>query len=383
MRMEATKETSTPPLSQLLSFSTRCRAIMVFAAKWWLILFVISLSAPVFGLDLAPVNYMVLNFFIGLFVVAATGRVYCCAGYVITGIDVRTKDEQYFVPANVSNGVAQRLYTAVRLMQTDSFLTILACSMLVLLNSAANMASTPFFIASQSLLLAFCALTAVCLATRALLLHLHTAGWLVIYDPGERLHTTVSKPQETDAHVSTGSATVMRVLMLTRRIPMLAAMMMIPVFIAGSILRTLLSLQWVAVWTEYACLGLVALAVLYVVARFILVATVFVRYSIIHILGTQLLLGFLVSITMTTPNGWNLIPFFATVLISVLVLVFIAAQDPEGEKQVPEFIKARRREQRRQRRELQKKLQAQKPMEKSDKLNHGGFPAVNLSGVHD
>ncbi|MCY3021272.1 MAG: hypothetical protein NTW87_19840 [Planctomycetota bacterium] len=75
------------------------------------------------------------------------------------------------------------------------------------------------------------------------------------------------------------------------------------------------------------------------VLRLLVIALFFTRYSLAQLLGAILLSGLCVSLTISLPGDWKVLPAFGLVAVIFVVLGYVAAQDPEGPVYVPGFIK--------------------------------------------
>jgi hypothetical protein len=341
---------------------------MFWTVKWWVVIFVTAMFLSFIGIPFTAVAYYVLDVFGILFLFCSLGRMSCIANYVLTGVEVRARDEISFLPSGVSPGIFQRLYVATGLIIREAGMSIIASwSMLVL--SSGRAAAWPLAVnmAATDTLAVLSALGLLCMLIRLVLIHCHTLGWLTIYDPGERLHRNRPIP-ETDAQPP-AAPVVMRILMLTRRAA--AAWLILLAFMGALFLSGrnwfLLWIPEFDKWSLYVSLGVGAVIGLHTLARFIIIALAFARYSIVHVLGMQLLIGLLVSLTMNLPRGWSALAFMVTLVLVFMCFYYIALQDPDGERYVPEFIRAQRRARRRERRvEEQKKKERDKP----ERLTH-------------
>jgi hypothetical protein len=84
--------------------------------------------------------------------------------------------------------------------------------------------------------------------------------------------------------------------------------------------------------------------------RLAVIALCFTRYSLAHMLFVTLSSSVCVSLLMTVPREWKIIPGLGLLTVVLLVHAYIQVQDPEGDNFTPPFIRetvrARRRRQR-------------------------------------
>src|SRR5262245_6683848 len=118
MTITATKENFSEPIDsrpRVQRCAIQCREVMTWTAKAWLGLVIVFTMLPLVGADITPVNYYALNVLMVLFIGAAAGRVICAFTFVVTGVEIRAKDELFFVPSDVPVGWMQRIYMSAGL----------------------------------------------------------------------------------------------------------------------------------------------------------------------------------------------------------------------------------------------------------------------------
>jgi hypothetical protein len=345
-----------------------CREIMGFCVKWWLILFCMAFIFGMMRVNLAPFDFISLSLCTCVFVLASLMRLICIARFALLGQEMRSKDEIVFLPQGVTLNLTQRLYMGAGMALWDSGWSIPA-SLLLMILSHGPMSGMGFLAASTGLgmLLIFCGIFTVAVLLRLTLIHLHGLNFITIYDPNEKLNRI--DPEAPDKPGV--SPRIMRLLMLFRRggymtialiLPGVALMAVLP-SAATSLLpvQYLQYARWMIVGLQCACLGTLCYFALLQFTRFVLIAWVVAKYSIAHVLCFNMVLGLFVSLSVTNPSPWNVLSGGCAAITVFVALYYISTQDPEGEKYVPEFIKARKREQRRARREKKKLEDAAPP----------------------
>ncbi|HYF50469.1 MAG TPA: hypothetical protein VEJ63_13750 [Planctomycetota bacterium] len=341
--------------------SLQFRAAMFWSMKWWIGLYLVAMAFAMIDVRLTPVAY-VLNVLSIVFLFAALGRMTCIGTYLLTGVEARAKDEISYTPAKLCAGFCQRLYIATGVIIRELGMSIIASGSLLLVDSGwapmVNAGATP-------ILMALSVTGMLCLLIRLVLIHCHTMGWLSIYEPGERLHLDRAV-SETDA-VLPPAPIVMRILALCRRAA--AAWLIFLAFTTTLILAGQTDFRfWIPEfekWSLYTCAAIGGLVCLYTLVRFIIIALAFARYSMVQVIGMQLLLGTLITLTIHLPKGWNVLALLSALVAGFMCFYYIALQDPDGDRYIPEFV---RKQVRARRRERWQKEKEQKDREKLAEL---------------
>ncbi|MCY3021271.1 MAG: hypothetical protein NTW87_19835 [Planctomycetota bacterium] len=73
--------------------------------------------------------------------------------------------------------------------------------------------------------------------------------------------------------------------------------------------------------------------------RLLLIALFFLRYSLGQLMSVVLLWGAGLTLAVKLPGEWKALPITALVLLVLLVLMYIAAHDPEDPLFTPEFVR--------------------------------------------
>ena len=163
-----------------------------------------------------------------------------------------------------------------------------------------------------------------------------------------------------------GSALARRLILSLRQISAHCFFGFIPALVLGGVLyglsSTLLAsaniLAVVLGWSGHASLllGSVLFVVMTVLAfvQFALIVFCFCRYSLRGLIGTNLLIGTLITLAIALPDGWKALPILTVAGVLLYLLFWVASQDPEGGNYTPQFIRERTSIRRRQMREALK-----------------------------
>jgi hypothetical protein len=105
----------------------------------------------------------------------------------------------------------------------------------------------------------------------------------------------------------------------------------------------------------FMALGIVASFVLMGLARMILCALFFSRYSLADMLYFLLSLNCMSTLLAVFPSELKFLPALGLIYVAAMPFSYFMAQDPEGDDFIPPFIRQRMMEQRAKARELKKK----------------------------
>jgi hypothetical protein len=318
------------------AFALMQSVAVVNFALWALIVFLEMVGIPV---DSSA--YVVFGACLLIFVAALGVRFYCLACFV-GGAEIRGKRELFFVPRNVPNGLAQRLYTAASMAAWDCFMGILAGYTLRIV-PIRNDGSVQFSLVDASgtvVAVVFCLVLFAVIALKTILLLLQACGWTALYDPRER--TASAEVQQRSPHAMK-ALVVLRGISRQAALALCATVAFLPAAVTLSRRNALI--YAVPVWF---LLGIIASFVAVMLLRLAVIAWCFSRYSIRHVLGFNLAVGACVSLAISGPPGINTAAGTCAAIITFVALCYIAMQDPEGDVYTPAFIRERIREQRRE-----------------------------------
>jgi hypothetical protein len=186
------------------------------------------------------------------------------------------------------------------------------------------------------------------MSLRIFLIGLASMGFCGIYDQNERIKAPL---KEYENRMAMGAMTFLR------RSATHLALMAIPLFGFEFTSNMLSVTGWpglniIALW-PYGLLVLLALYALTVVLRLLLISFFFARISLRQMLGFNLLAGLFGTLFVTLPELWKLLPGILLFWLVLHAVIYVARQNPEGDRYLPKFFLAAIRRDKKQRLQIQ------------------------------
>lgn len=315
--------------------------------------FLTFLTLAFLHLSVEPVNYWVLHGLTVAFLAMTVGRLACIAQFIGTGDDPREEKERGLLPERLRASRAQRCFTAADLSITESARGCIAAYFLSLtaINPGAQLSQDGIlWIIGMVFALALASIFLAAVLLRMAMLSVQVFGKVGFYDPNEKVVEL--------ANLDEGQRRALRRLSFYRRLGTHAGLVLIPCLLLFPAAADLGLHEVQEIGFQYVLPGTISLFCLCIFLRFMTIALCFSRVSLQHIFVFNLLIGLGVALTITLDDFMKLPPLIFSLALFVHALLFVAIQDPEGEHYVPEFLKARLRDQKREAR-LRARLQRQ------------------------